>query len=82
MKCQDYLRSKKRRNEQKRASIGGDEDKEVDKKMRKMKLAEVEDDSPLRGVEKEREYARNDEPALNLLGLGLDEGDEEGDKPS
>jgi hypothetical protein len=82
VKCQEYLRSKKRRNEQKRASIGGDEDKEVEKKMRKMKLAEVEDESPPRRVEKEREYARNEEPALNLLGLGLDEGDEEGNKPS
>ena len=57
-------------------------DDQVDKKMRKMKLAEVEEDSPLRDAEKGREYARNEEPALDLLGLGLDEGDEEGDKPS
>jgi hypothetical protein len=42
--------------------------------MRKMKMAEVEEQSPPRG----REYARNEEPALNLLGLGLDEGDEYG----
>jgi hypothetical protein len=46
VKCQDYIRSKKRRKEQKRASIGGDGDIEVDKKMRKMKLAEVEEESP------------------------------------
>jgi hypothetical protein len=46
VKCQEYLKSKKRRQEQKRASIGGDEEKEVDKKMRKMKLAEVEEESP------------------------------------
>ncbi len=47
-----------------------------------MKLTEVEEESSQRGLEKGREYARNEEPALDLLGLGLDEGDEDGDKPN
>jgi hypothetical protein len=45
VKCQEYLSSKKRRKEQKRASLGGNEDDQIDRKMRKMKLTEVEEES-------------------------------------
>jgi len=53
----------------------------VDRKMRKMKIEEVEDEEVHeKQRKKSREYDKKEEPAVALL--GLDEGQGEDEKPS
>jgi hypothetical protein len=50
----------------------------VDKKMRKMKIGEEEDSkSPMAKKDKVREYAKKEEHAVALLGLDVNQGEEE-----
>jgi len=46
VRCEEYILSKKRRQGQKRPQIGSDSEEEeiVDRKMRKLKIDEVEDE--------------------------------------
>jgi hypothetical protein len=49
----------------------------VDKKMRKMKIHEMEEEEDGQKERKSREYTKKDEPAVALLGLDEGEGEDE-----